>query len=192
MLSTIASSYLNGGQIARATGTAHESIVPYQSFPTSDGTIVVGALNDKQFVELCGIIEMVTLAADVRFATNPLRVRHRTALITILDTVLGQRTTEEWLLRFAGSEVPFGQVNNLQQVFADPQVNARDMILNIPFPSPSGSIKTPGFATKLSATPCAVTLPPPLLAQHTDSILRHTLGYDDTKINYLKSAGAFG
>lgn len=192
MLSTIASACLNGGTVPERTGTEHESIVPYQLFSTKDSSIVIGALNNKQFVELCTIINREDLAKDPRFASNPKRVKHRATLIPILSQAFADHPTTYWLDRLQGSELPYGPVNSLPQVFAEAQVKAREMVLDMPYPTASGSVRVPGFAAKLSSTPCKLQRVPPLLGEHTDSILRDVLGLDAAQIATLSRAGAFG
>jgi succinate--hydroxymethylglutarate CoA-transferase len=192
ILSTIASAYLNGGLLGGRLGTAHESIVPYQMFATADSNIVVGALNDKQFQELCHALGLRDLSSDSRFATNPLRVQHRADLIPILEMSFKGRKTEEWLTRLKATGLPFGPVNSLADVFEDAQVQACEMVQRVPMPTMSGSITLPGFAAKLSETPCHVYRPPPLLGQHSRDVLKEVLGLDDAAISALVKTGALG
>ncbi|XP_069715875.1 succinate--hydroxymethylglutarate CoA-transferase-like isoform X3 [Phaenicophaeus curvirostris] len=121
-LTHVAANYLNCKTEAKRWGTAHGSIVPYQAFKTKDGYIVVGAGNDQQFVTVCKILNLPEVSKDSRYKTNNLRVQNRKELIDILSSRFSEKTTIEWLQLFEGSEVPFGPINNMQQVFSDPQV----------------------------------------------------------------------
>ncbi|XP_055363675.1 succinate--hydroxymethylglutarate CoA-transferase isoform X2 [Betta splendens] len=123
-LSHIAANYLNAGQEARRWGTAHESIVPYQAFRTKDGAIVVAATNNRQFVQVCEVLELMTLTEHPNYKSNKLRVQHRKQLLHTLSQRFVQRDTADWLQRFEGSGVPVGPINSIQEVFADPQVSA--------------------------------------------------------------------
>jgi crotonobetainyl-CoA:carnitine CoA-transferase CaiB-like acyl-CoA transferase len=122
--------------VVSLSGTSHASIVPYQAFPTSDGHIVVAAMNDNQFVRLCNVLDTPDLAADARFGTNPNRVAHRDELIAILTERFKERTTSEWVTdAFEGSGLAFGPINSIAQVFDDPQVQHRNMVCDLR-PSP--------------------------------------------------------
>ncbi|XP_053915878.1 succinate--hydroxymethylglutarate CoA-transferase isoform X3 [Cuculus canorus] len=121
-LTHVAANYLNCKIEAKRWGTAHGSIVPYQAFKTKDGYIVVGAGNDQQFVTVCKILNLPEVAEDSRYKTNNLRVQNRKELIDILSTRFSEKTTIKWLQLFEGSGVPFGPINNMQQVFSDPQI----------------------------------------------------------------------
>ncbi|XP_030612305.1 succinyl-CoA:glutarate CoA-transferase isoform X2 [Archocentrus centrarchus] len=121
-LSHIAANYLNAGKEARRWGTAHESIVPYQGFKTKDGHIIVAAGNDKQFVRVCQVLELIELTEEPKYKTNKLRVQNRKQLLHTLSQRFLQETTADWLKRFEGSGVPVGPINSIQEVFAEPQV----------------------------------------------------------------------
>ncbi|NXG77124.1 SUCHY transferase, partial [Baryphthengus martii] len=121
-LTHVAANYLNCKIEAKRWGTAHGSIVPYQAFKTKDGYIVVGAGNDQHFVTVCKILNLPEVSKDSRYTTNTLRVQNRKELINTLSTRFSEKTTNEWLQLFEGSGVPYGPINNMQQVFSDPQV----------------------------------------------------------------------
>ncbi|XP_071340375.1 succinate--hydroxymethylglutarate CoA-transferase isoform X3 [Trachinotus anak] len=125
-LSHIAANYLNAGKEARRWGTAHESIVPYQGFKTKDGHIVVAAGNDKQFVRVCQVLELMELTEEPQYKTNKLRVQNRKELLHTLSQRFLQEKTADWLRRFEGSGVPVGPINSIQEVFSDPQVRRFD------------------------------------------------------------------
>ncbi|NXU56388.1 SUCHY transferase, partial [Turnix velox] len=121
-LSHVAANYLNFKIEAKRWGTAHGSIVPYQAFKTKDGYIVVGAGNDHQFITVCKILSLPEVGTDSKYKTNMLRVQNRKELIDILSMRFSEKATIEWLQLFEGSGVPYGPINNMQQVFSDPQV----------------------------------------------------------------------
>ncbi|XP_064026026.1 succinate--hydroxymethylglutarate CoA-transferase isoform X5 [Pogoniulus pusillus] len=120
-LTHIAANYLNCKIEAKRWGTAHGTIVPYQAFKTMDGYLVVGAGNDQQFVTVCKILNLPEVSKDSRYKTNTLRVQNRKELIDILSTRFSEKATREWLQLFEGSGVPYGPINNMQQVFSEPQ-----------------------------------------------------------------------
>ncbi|KAE8597084.1 hypothetical protein XENTR_v10016348 [Xenopus tropicalis] len=121
-LSHVAANFLNGGAEAKRWGTAHGSIVPYQSFKSKDGYLVIGAGNDQQFSTVCKIMKLTELIDDPRFKTNKLRVQYRNDLLTILSARFSEKTTSEWLNLFEGSGIPYGPINSIKQVFSEPQV----------------------------------------------------------------------
>ncbi|XP_053571792.1 succinate--hydroxymethylglutarate CoA-transferase [Bombina bombina] len=121
-LSHVAANFLNGGIEAKRWGTAHGSIVPYQSFKSKDGYLVIGAGNDQQFSTVCKILSLLELTNESKFKTNKLRVQHRKELIRILAARFSEKTTTEWLQLFEGSGVPYGPINSIKEVFSEPQV----------------------------------------------------------------------
>ncbi|XP_037312094.2 succinate--hydroxymethylglutarate CoA-transferase isoform X3 [Pungitius pungitius] len=132
-LTHIAANYLNGGQEARRWGMAHESIVPYQGFSTKDGHIVVAAANDQQFVSVCKVLKLKELTNKPEYKSNKLRVQNRRELLHILSQRFLQEKTADWLRKFEGSGVPVGPINNIQEVFSDPQVQR---FASAAFPTP--------------------------------------------------------
>jgi crotonobetainyl-CoA:carnitine CoA-transferase CaiB-like acyl-CoA transferase len=188
MLANVGSNYLNSGQRPRRWGNAHANIVPYQTFACSDGHIIVTAGNDGQyrkFVEAGGRPE---LAQDERFATNPLRVQHRDLLVPLLDAMVAQKTRAEWIALLEAAGVPCGPINNVDEVFADPQVQARGMAIDLDHPL-AGSVKLVRSPMKLSATPATSDAAPPLLGQHTDEVLAGLLGKSTEEIAALRAQG---
>ncbi|XP_031439651.1 succinate--hydroxymethylglutarate CoA-transferase isoform X2 [Clupea harengus] len=183
-LTHIASNYLNTKKEAKRWGTAHESIVPYQGFKTSDGFLVVAAGNDQQFVKVCKVLSLDNLADDPKYKTNTLRVQHREELLQALSKRFSEDTTDEWIRRFDGTGVPVGPINNIQQVFSDPQVSHNGLILEMEHPT-SGTIQVPGPAVRFSNFEFDRPLPPPVIGQHTVQVLRDTLGYNDDVIHEL-------
>ncbi|XP_075899225.1 succinyl-CoA:glutarate CoA-transferase [Nelusetta ayraudi] len=188
-LSHIASNYLNSGQEARRWGTAHQSIVPYQGFRTSDGHIVVAAGNDKQFVRVCQVLQLPELLDQSEYKTNQLRVQNRKQLLHTLSQRFLQKTTADWLRSFEGSGVPVGPINSIKEVFSDPQVKHNELVLEMKHPT-AGGVRVPGPAVRYSSFVPAQATPPPLIGQHTVQVLRDTLSYPDDVIKALLDSGA--
>lgn len=131
LMSNVAMSWLNLGREAQRWGTGHPSIVPYEVFKTKDSSVVLGAVNNRQFKVMCERLGRKELAEDERFVDNDLRVKHRVELKQILDQSFAGKTTDEWLAVFEGSGMPYGPVNTLQKAFEHPQTAARDMVQTI-------------------------------------------------------------
>ncbi|WP_323031589.1 CaiB/BaiF CoA-transferase family protein [Brachymonas denitrificans] len=175
-LANQASNYLVGGVVPRRMGNAHPSIVPYQTFPTADSDMILAVGNDGQFARFCAVAGRPEWAQDERFATNPQRVRHRAELIPLLRQTTVMRTTAEWVSALEQADVPCGPVNRLDQVFADPQVQARG--IQVDLPHPLGTVSTVASPVRLSATPVQYRMAPPLLGQHTEEVLHDWLQAD--------------
>ena len=173
-LANVASNYLISGRLPKRYGNAHANIVPYQSFAASDGWLVITVGNEKQFEALCNVIGKPDLCQDARFATNSTRVEHRDELVALLQPVFPSRTVAEWLALLE-DELPCGPVHTLDKVFAEPQVEAREMLVTMEHPS-IGDLPLVGSPLKFSQTPVTYRLPPPRLGEHTDEILREVLG----------------
>ncbi|XP_063768321.1 LOW QUALITY PROTEIN: succinate--hydroxymethylglutarate CoA-transferase [Eleginops maclovinus] len=188
-LSHIAANFLNAGQEAKRWGTAHQSIVPYQGFSTRDGHIVVAAGNNTQFVRVCEVLQLKELAEDPKYKTNKLRVQHRKELLYTLSHRFLQETTADWLKQFEGSGVPVGPINNIQEVFSNPQVKHNGLIQEMKHPT-AGTISVPGPAVRFSSFPPAEPTPPPVIGQHTVQVLRETLSYCDDVIDALLESSA--
>ncbi|XP_068012939.1 succinate--hydroxymethylglutarate CoA-transferase isoform X1 [Melanerpes formicivorus] len=188
-LTYIAANYLNCKIEAKRWGTAHGSIVPYQAFKTKDGYLVVGAGNDQQFVTVCKILNLPEVSKDSRYKTNTLRVQNRKELIDTLSTRFSEKATIEWLQLFEGSGVPYGPINNMQQVFADPQVLHNGLVMEMNHPT-AGRIAVPGPGVRYSEFAVSHPKPPPLVGQHTVEILKDMLGYEDDAIEELLRTGA--
>ena len=186
MLANMSSNYLTSGKVPTRQGNAHANIVPYQTFATSDGHIIVAAGNDGQYRKFVLAGGRPDLAENEHYATNPARVQHRNVLVPLLAEMVKQKTKHEWISLLETAGVPCGPINNLDEVFANPQVVARDMCITLPHPS-SGEVRLVGNPIKMSATPIEYLKPPALLGQHTTEILRTLLNYDEAKIAGLKS-----
>ena len=182
--------YLLSGRVPRRLGTEHPNIVPYKTFESADGYVILAVGNDSQFQRWCSFAGAPELATDPRFATNSLRVRHRTELYTLMPDVMRRKTTAEWVDGLADLGVPCGAVNSLDQVFADPQVEARGMRLDMPHASAAaGSVPLIANPLKMSATPPSYRHSPPTLGQHTDEVLHELLGLDPAERARLRDAG---
>ena len=171
MLINVASNYLISGNIPKRYGNAHANIVPYQSFQASDAWFIVAVGNDKQFEKLCGVIGSQELINDLRFTTNADRVNNRRELITILKSIFLQHTASEWLSILEAAGIPCGPINTLDKVFADPQVEAREMLIQMQH-SEIGDLRLVGSPLKFSDTPVEYNLPPPRLGDHTEEVLK--------------------
>lgn len=187
-LANQAMNYLATGVSPKRLGNAHPNIVPYQDFPSADGNFILAVGNDGQFRKFCEVAGIANLADDPRFVTNKARVAHRAELLPLLRQATVFKTTAQWIEQLEKAGVPCGPINDLQQVFADPQVQARGLRLDLP--NALGS-STPQVASplRLSATPVAYRSAPPLLGQHTDSLLQKLLGMSETQIAELREAG---
>jgi len=187
-LANVGSNYLISGQRPARYGNAHPNIVPYEPFPTADGWIAVGVGNDRQWQRLCELAGWDDLAADERFTTNPQRVEHRDILVPILRERFRARTSEEWRAALLEAGIPCGPINTIDQVFSDPQVLAREMVVELPHPT-AGTVRLAGSPLKLSRTPVRIEQPPPLLGQHTEEVLSKRLGYTSADLARLRDEG---
>ncbi len=187
-LANVASSYLVSGEAPKRYGNAHAAIVPYQTMPTADGWIMLAVGNDRQFARLCETIGKPEWATDAQFATNPARVQHRQQIIPALEAIFRTRNKDEWHTALTAAEVPCSPVNDIPTALADPHTVARDMVQTITHPV-TGVIPQIGPAPKLSATPAQIRSAPPLLGEHTDTILAAMLDYTNEKIGDLRAKG---
>ncbi len=185
MLANMGTNYLASGVAPTRWGNAHPNIVPYQTFAAADGHLIVAVGNDGQFRKFAAVLGAPELAGDQRFATNPARVRHREVLVPLLAEILRGRTRQAWIAALEAAGVPCGPINNLQEVFDDPQVRARGLQVALPHPA-AGQVQLVASPMRLSATPPQYDRPPPLLGQHTDQVLRELLGYDAEHIAALR------
>jgi crotonobetainyl-CoA:carnitine CoA-transferase CaiB-like acyl-CoA transferase len=181
-LINVASAYLVAGEMPVRRGTAHASIVPYQVFGASDGYVMVGAANDKLFAAFCVEAGRPEWVADPRFKTNVDRVHNRDALLPLIDELLHTDTAANWVERLQRSGVAVAPVNDIAQAFADPQVAQSGQIVTIPHPV-AGDLRLVGPVALFSQTPAEVRLPPPLLGEHTDEVLRSLEEADDSARN---------
>ncbi|KAF1024893.1 MAG: Acetyl-CoA:oxalate CoA-transferase [Burkholderia plantarii] len=189
LLANMNTNYLASGQPPTRWGNAHPNIVPYQTFPTLDGWIIVAVGNDTQFRKFVETGGRAALADDARFATNPARVRHRPLLVPLLTEMTRARTKADWIAALETAGVPCGPINDLDEVFDNEQVIARGLRVDLPHPSgaPARLVANP---VKMSVSPPEARSAPPLLGEHTDAVLRELLGYDDAAIAALRERGA--
>ncbi len=186
-LANQAQAYLVTREPPGRLGNAHPSIVPYQVFATRDGHIVVAIGNDGQFARFSDVAGRPELAGDERFATNAARVRNRQALVSILAGLVRGRASADWIAALEQAGVPCGPINDLAQVFADPQIRHRGMTVDVPHPL-SGAVPLVASPIRLSDTPVAYRRPPPTLGQHTGEVLAD-LGLDEREIEALRARG---
>ncbi|BBU27975.1 hypothetical protein BTHE68_17090 [Burkholderia sp. THE68] len=189
MLANMNTNFLASGKPPVRWGNAHPNIVPYQTFQTSDGWIIVAVGNDGQFRKFVEVGGRAELADDARFAANPSRVRNRDILVPILADMVRLKGKHEWIAELEAAGVPCGPINDLGEVFEDPQVLARKMQIELPHPT-AGAVKLVASPIKMSATPPEARTHPPLLGEHTTSVLADVLGYDDAKIARLRASKA--
>jgi crotonobetainyl-CoA:carnitine CoA-transferase CaiB-like acyl-CoA transferase len=168
-------------------GNAHPNIVPYQDFPTADGDMILAIGNDGQFARFCEIAGHAEWIADLRFATNAARVRHRSELIPLLRQATVMKTTAAWIALLENAAVPCGPINDLAGVFADPQVMHRGLRVEMPHAA-GGTAPQVGNPIRFSATPIDYRRAPPMLGQDTEAVLRK-LGRNDEAISALRAAG---
>ena len=187
MLANLGANYLVTGVAPQRAGNAHQNIVPYQVFEAADGHLILAVGNDGQFVRFCEVAGQPELARDVRFARNADRVRQREVLIPLLDGLMRTRRKQQWLDDLDAAKVPCGAINDLAEVFADPQVQARQMAVPVAHPL-SDTLRLVASPMKLSATPVQVRRAPPLLGQHTDEVLAE-LGIDEAQRARLRQRG---
>jgi formyl-CoA transferase len=185
-LANVGSNYLISGETPSRYGNAHPNIVPYQTFKAMDGYFALGIGNDyqwKQFCEKAGRIEWMD---DVRFKTNAERVNHRGELIPLLTELFAQSDIAYWLAILGAIGVPCGPINSIDQVMNDPQVHAREMVIQVEHPS-EGVVSMVASPLKIPTAPPVVRMPPPRLGEHTDQILHEFLGFDLKTIQDLRN-----
>jgi crotonobetainyl-CoA:carnitine CoA-transferase CaiB-like acyl-CoA transferase len=188
-LANQAASYLMSGRVPPRYGNAHDSIVPYQSFATSDGQIVVAVANDSQFARFATILGMPELGANPDYRTNAGRVLNRENLLLLIIERLRRRASHEWLADFEQAQIPAGPINSLDAVFGDPQVAARNLLVEFPRNGDSDSVRVVGNPIRLSRTSLSHEKPPPRLGEHTEEILAEILGKTPQGIRTLREKG---
>ncbi|RQR74642.1 MULTISPECIES: CaiB/BaiF CoA-transferase family protein [unclassified Burkholderia] len=189
LLANMNTNFFASGKPPVRWGNAHPNIVPYQTFQTSDGWIIVAVGNDGQFRKFVEAGGRPELADDERFATNPSRVRHRDTLVPILAEMVKARGKADWIAVLEAAGVPCGPINELDEVFDNEQVVARGMQVSLPHPC-GADVKLVRNPIRMSATPPDARTAPPLLGAQTEDVLRDMLGYDDVRIAALKAKQA--
>jgi crotonobetainyl-CoA:carnitine CoA-transferase CaiB-like acyl-CoA transferase len=188
LLTYVGQYYLLDGKVPGPMGSAHVSVVPYQVFPAQDSYIVVAVFVEKFWQALCRVLGLEELVDDPRFAANDRRRDHREELIPILEDVFRTRPGEEWLRLLSKAGVPCGPINTLDRVFADPQVAARNMVVEMDHPK-VGRFRSIGNPVKTPPMPEGPFEPPPMHGQHTEEVLMGMLGYSRKRIEELEEKG---
>ena len=191
MLANLGANYLVSDQAPGRMGNAHQNIVPYQVFevaPRADGGkdfIILAVGNDGQYAKFCEVAGRPDLASEPRFVKNADRVRHRAELVPMLEAVMKTRAKADWLSALEAAKVPCGAINSLDEVFSDPQVQARGMVTHWQHPL-RADLPLVSSPIKLEKTPVRTDRPPPMLGQHTDEVLGELLGVDAARLATLR------
>ncbi|SFX54411.1 CaiB/BaiF CoA transferase family protein [Marinospirillum alkaliphilum] len=191
VLANQALNYLTSGDVPQRLGNAHPNIVPYQAFATADGHLILAVGNDGQFQRFCQVAGCPELAADERFASNRQRVANRNTLLPLLEPLLQQRSTDDWLKALEAVGVPCGPINRLDQVFADPQVQHRGLQLTLPHPQ-AGEVKLVSNPVRFDGKALNAETAPPLLGEHTTDVASRLLGLTAEEQEVLKNQGVLG
>ena len=189
-LANLGQSYLTSGEVPPRLGNAHAAVVPYQVFKTADGHIVLAIGNDGQYRRFCEFAGAPGLADDPRFATNSARIINRAALVPEIAAIVARHPSAYWIDKLEPLGVPCGPINTLDQVFADPQVQARGMTVDLPHPAAGGKpTRLIASPIKLSETPVEYRRAPPTLGEHTEEVLRELLGLGESEVRALRERG---
>ena len=189
MMAYFAADYFSAGKLPQQSGNNHPIVAPYGLFEAKDGPIAVAAsqlVTVDRFLEVIGLTHILQ---DERFATNAARMKNRAALNEVINQATRQQTVDDWIQALNAAGCPCGKVQDLAEVFSDPQVLHQEMIQEIEHPG-YGRVKVTGFPVKMSRTPCQLQRPAPRLGEHTNEVIKG-LGYDDAKIAALRAAGIF-
>jgi len=185
-----ATQYFSGRGIPERLGSAHRMSAPYQAFRCADGFITIGGANDRSFRRLCEVLEHPEWADAPEFKTDGVRIRNRSDLAAKIESITAARPRSHWLALFDANSIPCGPIHNYEQVFQDPQVLARELVVDVVHPT-LGAIKALGSPIKMSATPPDVRRRAPLLGEHTREILVET-GFADWEIEKLVKKSSAG
>jgi crotonobetainyl-CoA:carnitine CoA-transferase CaiB-like acyl-CoA transferase len=180
-------SYFASGEVPRRLGSSHASVAPYGAYPTRDGFLIVAVATDALWRRFCGVIGREELIDDPRFARNALRCEHRAAMDAILEPALAQGTSDDWARKMDAAGVPCSPVNTIDTVLALPQVQHRQMVVEVPRDDLPG-LRLPGVAIKLGDTPGSIRRPPPRLGEHTAEVLAEA-GYTPAEVAGLRERG---
>jgi formyl-CoA transferase len=184
-----ATEYFAGVGVPGPLGSAHRMVAPYQAIQCADGYVTIGASNDRLFRQLCDALGHPEWASVPEFADNPSRVRNRAALAQLIESVMRHRPKRHWLDVFEARDIPCGPINNYAEVFADPQIIAREMVVGVDHPT-LGPMRALGSPVKLSATPALARRRAPRLGEHSEAILRDA-GFADAEIAALLTGVTF-
>jgi crotonobetainyl-CoA:carnitine CoA-transferase CaiB-like acyl-CoA transferase len=189
-LANVGLHYLTSGEVPKRLGNEHPNIVPYSVVTCADGFFILAVGNDSQFEKFCSFAGVPDWAKDPRFATNPARVQNRVVLYEMINKLTATQPQHYWIDGLEALSVPCGPVNNVDQVFADPQVLHRGMKISMPYPAAaSGHVDLIGSPIKLSETPVDYRLAPPICGQDTDAVLREMLYFSDEDLRVLREKG---
>lgn len=189
LLTYQAGRYFATGESPERLGNRHATIVPYNTFGTADGVLVLAVGNDDQFQRFCRVAALAGVAGDQRFLTNAGRVQHHDALLPLIERALAADTAAGWTRRLREAGVPCGAVRSVGEALSDPQTLARVMVETVDHPT-IGPLRVLGIPVKLSDTPGSVHAPPPRLGEHTARILMDELGYSEARVTALAETGA--
>jgi crotonobetainyl-CoA:carnitine CoA-transferase CaiB-like acyl-CoA transferase len=187
MLANLGSQYLVGGVVPQRMGNGHPSIVPYQAFEAADGHVILAVGNDAQFARFCAIAGHPEWAGDPRFARNADRVRNRDVLVPLIAYAMRMRVRADWLAALEAGGIPCSSVNDIDEVFADPQVRARGLRVSVDHPA-RDALPMVASPLRLSATPVRYRSAPPMLGQHSEEVLRES-GFSPREIDELRARG---
>jgi crotonobetainyl-CoA:carnitine CoA-transferase CaiB-like acyl-CoA transferase len=188
ILANVASNYLIGGVEPRRMGNAHFNIAPYEVFRARDRWLTLGALNQRQWENLCTVADRREIIDDPLFTSNQDRVKNREALAKVLNEAFAAKDAKEWIEELHGVGIPSGVINSIEDVFNHPQAQERDLKIEIEHPT-AGVLSFPGFPYKFSATPAQAHRPPPLLGEHTEEVLVELLEYSPQEVQQLHDEG---
>lgn len=186
ILENAISRYLVTGNVPGPIGNRHSSITPFEAFQAKDGYIIIAVGNDRLWAKFCNLVKREDLIGDERFVNNAQRTKNQKQLKAVLDGIFPGKTVDGWIEALEAEGIPCGPINTVDRIMEDPQIKARDMILEIEHPV-AGKLKMPGLPIKLSETPGAVLHPAPLLGQHTDEILKEMLGLSPEQIAEMRT-----
>jgi crotonobetainyl-CoA:carnitine CoA-transferase CaiB-like acyl-CoA transferase len=188
ILANVASNYLIGGVEPRRMGNAHFNIAPYEVFRARDRWLTLGALNQRQWENLCTVVDRKDIISNPLFSTNQDRVENREALAEVLNEAFSSREAKYWIGELHKVGIPSGVINTIEDVFNHPQAQDRDLKIEIDHPT-AGTLSFPGYPYKFSETPAKAHRPPPLLGEHTDEVLVEDLGYSPQEVQEMHSKG---
>jgi crotonobetainyl-CoA:carnitine CoA-transferase CaiB-like acyl-CoA transferase len=184
-LANQAMNFLASGVSPQRRGNSHPNIVPYQAFQTADGHIILAIGNDAQFERFCRLSGRDELAIDARFCSNSDRVKYRDVLVPQVAAIMLQKSSADWLVALNAEGIPCGPINDIEQVFADPQVQHRGLQMELDHPD-AGKVASVANPIKMSLTPVQYDRAPPLLGQHTGEVLTRLLGLDAQEVSRLQ------
>jgi crotonobetainyl-CoA:carnitine CoA-transferase CaiB-like acyl-CoA transferase len=188
ILANVASNYLIGGVEPRRMGNAHFNIAPYEVFRARDRWLTLGALNQRQWENLCAVVDRQEIISDPRFASNQDRVTNRETLAQVLNEAFSAKDARHWIEELHQVGIPSGVINSIEDVFNHPQAEFRDLKIELEHPT-AGTLLFPGYPYKFSKTPAGAHRPPPLLGEHTDEVLTELLDYSPEEVAALHERG---